>query len=337
MDAPWPTDEWAEGPLPERAAAAVERLLDDAFGGDPALDITLAAVVVHRGRVVAERYAANADVTRDTPLISWSMAKSIVHAAVGILVRDGRLDIDAPAPVVAWQSPGDPRSRITLEHLLTMRDGLRFVEDYVDEQVSDVIEMLFGSGQKDVAAFAIDRELAHEPGAQFNYSSGTSNIIARIVGDVVAPDGDAAAYEAFLRAELFDPIGMRSAEPRFDDAGTFIASSFVYATARDFARFGYLYLRDGVWDGRRLLPEGWVEHASRLRSQDEETGNCYGAQWWVVGDDVGGFWANGYEGQSILVVPGLDLVVVRLGKTPSDRYPALKAWRAAMTDAFRDV
>jgi CubicO group peptidase (beta-lactamase class C family) len=256
----------------------------------------------------------------------------MVHAAVGILVGSGRLDPAAPAPVPLWAAAGDPRRAITLEHLLTMRDGLAFVENYVDDQASDVIEMLFGAGQGDVAAFAADRPLAHPPGEGFNYSSGTSNIVSRIVGDVIGGGRD--GYEAWLHRELFGPIGMRTATPKFDDAGTFVASSFVYATARDFARFGEWYLRDGVWGGRRLLPLGWVDHARRIRSRDEESGNYYGAHWWVVGDEAGTFWANGYEGQSIMVCPAADLVMVRLGKTPADRYPELKQFRASVVAAF---
>ena len=128
---------------------------------------------------------------------------------------------------------------------------------------------------------------------------------------------------------------MRSADPRFDDAGTWVASSYLWATARDMARFGTLYLHDGVWEGARLLPEGWVDHARRPRSTDPVDGRRYGAQWWVVDDDLGSFWANGYEGQSILVCPGLDLVVVRLGKSTADQYPALHRWRLDVVDAFR--
>lgn len=325
---PWPTGAWSGGELP--AGVEVDDLLDRAFDDEGPLARTFAYLVVHRGRVVIERYGPTAD--DETPLISWSMAKSILHAAVGILVGQGRLDLEAPAPVPEWADPDDPRHAITLEHLLTMRDGLDFRENYVDENQSDVIPMLFGAGQEDVAGFAADRPLAHEPGSHFNYSSGTTNIVSRIVASVVGRGDD---YGRWLREELFEPIGMSSAEPRFDAAGTFIASSFVYATARDFARFGYLYLRDGMWDGKRILPEGWVDHGRDIRSQNAEDGRYYGAQWWVVGDDVGTFWANGYEGQSISVVPGLDLVIVRLGKTPSERYPALFAFRAEMIDRFR--
>jgi CubicO group peptidase (beta-lactamase class C family) len=334
---PWPDPDWAEAPLPSGVDLAP--LLDAAFDTDGPLARTYAVVVIHRGRLVAERYdgviehwdRADEPVGRDTLLLSWSMAKSMLHAAVGILVGQARLRLDAPAPVPQWAGPSDPRRMITLQQLLEMRDGLDFAEDYVDERASDVIEMLFGGGKDDVAAFAADRPPLVPPGTRFNYSSGTSNIVSAVVGREV---GLGEAYAQFLHDRLFEPIGARSARPTLDAAGTWVASSYVHATARDFARFGYLYLRDGVWDGRRVLPDGWVDHGRLARSVDPEDGSLYGAHWWVVGDEHGSFQASGYEGQSILVCPALDVVVVRLGKTPSDRYPQLREWRAAVVEAF---
>jgi CubicO group peptidase (beta-lactamase class C family) len=190
--------------------------------------------------------------------------------------------------------------------------------------------MLFGDGQHDVAAFAEDRQLAAEPGARFNYSSGTSNIVSGIVARLLGPG---EPYERFVRERLFEPIGMTSAAPTFDDAGTWIASSYVHATARDYARFGLLYLRDGVWDGTRLLPEGWVDWARTPRSVDPD-GAPYGAHWWVVGDEHGCFRASGFDGQAILLCPDRDLIVVRLGKTPDERDEHLVAWRHRVADAF---
>ncbi len=319
----------------------IERLVDEMFGDEARYGTTYAVVVVHHGDIVAEQYGGALPhfdgppepVEQFTPLLSWSMAKSILHAAVGVLVGDGRLDVAARAAVPAWAAPDDPRHDITLDQLLAMRDGLDFAEVYTDDRPSNVIEMLFGPGQHDVAAYAASLPLAHAPGTTFNYSSGTSNILARIVGDVV---GRGADYEQFLRKAIFDPIGMTTAQPRFDDAGTFIGSSYVYATARDFARFGRLYLRDGVTDdGTRILPEGWVAHGTTARSVDPEDGRLYGAHWWVVGDDLDSFWAAGYEGQSILVCPPLDLVVVRLGRSTEAHVAALTAWRARAVDAYR--
>lgn len=182
----------------------------------------------------------------------------------------------------------------------------------------------------DMAAYAEARPLAHEPGAVFNYSSGTSNIVAAVVGRAVDD------VRRFLHDRVLHPIGMSSADPRVDDAGTFVGSSYLYATARDWARFGTLYLRDGVWDRRRLLPEGWVDHGRTVRSVDPEDGDLYGAHWWVDpwGADVGSFRASGFEGQTVTVVPALDAVVVRLGKTPEEQHDALTDWRRRAVEAL---
>lgn len=339
-EVPWPTRSWPTAEVP--AGVALEPLLEEVMDAGGSLATTYAVVVVHRGALVAERYGGAIEhwdrpaeqVGPDTLLLSWSMAKSVLHALVGTLVGERRLDVDAPADVPEWRGQGDPRGAITLEHLLTMRDGLDFAEDYVDAAASDVMEMLFGSGKADTAAFAAARDLAAAPGSRFNYSSGTTNILSGIVARTVGPG---APYQELLRERLLEPLGITSARATFDDAGTWVASSYLYATARDFARFGSLYLRDGTWEGRRLLPPGWVDHGRRHRSTDAATGNGYGAQWWVTGDEHGSFWANGYEGQSILVSPGTDLVVVRLGKTPAERYPELRRWRAQVVSAFANA
>jgi CubicO group peptidase (beta-lactamase class C family) len=336
---PWPTTVWPEATPPAHAAGALDALLDAVCDDDGPLATTYAVVVVQRGAVVAERYQGQLEhfdrppdpVTPQTRLLSWSMAKSMLHAVVGLLVGDGLLDLDDPAPVPEWSDPDDPRHAITVRQLLAMRDGLDFVEDYVDTRVSDVIEMLFGAGRDDMAHFAADRPLAAPPGTRFNYSSGTSNIISSVVARSV---GHGQAYAEYLRARLFAPIGMHSAEPELDPTGTWVASSYLRATARDFARFGLLYLRDGVWDGARLLPEGWVDYGRTVQSDDPEDGP-YGAHWWgVAGDTLGTFRASGYEGQSITICPAHDLVVVRLGKTPAAHYPDLTRWRADVVRAF---
>jgi CubicO group peptidase (beta-lactamase class C family) len=340
---PWPTDGWPRAEPPTEVAPALTALLDDVTTDAERYGTTFAVAVVHRGRLLAERYGGelehwdrpNEPVEPLTRLLSWSMAKSILHSLVGMLVADGRLAPDAPAPVPEWKGGGDPRGAITLEHLLEMRDGLAFSEVYDDAGSSDVIEMLFGAGQADMAHFAAERPLAHPPDTVFNYSSGTSNIVSGIVARTVGPG---EPYERFLRERLFDLIGMTSAQARFDEAGTFVGSSYVYATALDYLRFGLLYLRGGVWDGKQVLPEGWVDHGRRIRSYDPDEDRWYGAHWWSVGDDLGTFWASGYEGQSLMLCPPLDLMVVRLGRSPEDHHnPELTAWRARMVDAFRGV
>jgi CubicO group peptidase (beta-lactamase class C family) len=345
---PWPTEDWPGGRPP--SGVDLDPLLDRVFDDEGPLATTFAVVLVHRGRVVAERYHGALEhfdrpptpVTAETPLLSWSMAKSVLHAVVGLLVGEGRLDLDVPADVPEWSDPADPRHAITLRHLLAMRDGLDFVEDYVDDRVSDVIKMLFGEGQPDMAHFAADRPLAAPPGTRFNYSSGTSNIISGIVARTVGPGED---YARFLHRRLFGPLGMASADPEFDEAGTWVASSYVLATARDYARFGLLYLRDGMWDGVRVLPAGWVDYGRTMVSIDDpEDPSPHGAHWWGVRGDMlehldplGTFRASGYEGQTITICPALDLVLVRLGKTPLEREDALVPWRAAVVRAFADA
>jgi CubicO group peptidase (beta-lactamase class C family) len=314
----WPAEQW------ERAAPLVSgedrlvTLTDGLFDLSEPQGVTYAVLVIQGGRLVFERYAAGANAMYLQ--YSWSMAKSITHALVGILVGEGRLDIYAPAAVPEWQASDDPRRHITLDQLLRMSSGLAFNEDYVDGQVSDVIAMLFGEGRHDVGAFAAAHPLAHDPGTAWSYSSGTTNIICRLLADVVG--GGPTGMLGLMREALFEPIGMTSPLPKFDGAGTFIGSSFCLATPEDFARFGLLYLRDGVCDRRRILPEGWVDYGRSPTYADAE--QCYGAHWWMV-PGTPWFYAGGYDGQRILIVPEKDLVVVRCGRTPADEIEPI--WR----------
>lgn len=338
----WPNETWPEGALAPGPATALAPLLDEAFDDSSPIATTYAVVIVQHGRLVYERYHGALEhfdrpptpVTADTALLSWSMAKSVLHAVVGLLVGDGRLDLDAPAPVPEWAEAADPRHVITLRDLLAMRDGLEYLEEY-DSEDPAALRMLFGDGSADMAHFAAGLPLAVPPGTRFNYSSATSNIVSGVVARTVGPG---EPYARFLHSRLFAPLGMASAEPEFDEAGTWAASSFLRATARDYARFGLFYLRDGVWDGARLLPVGWVDYGRTLVSTDED-GEPYGAHWWgVAGDNpLGTFRAAGYEGQSISICPPLDLVVVRLGKTPDERSDNLAPWRVAMVQAFADA
>ncbi len=337
---PWPAPEWPLGRLPD--GVDLDALMAEAFDPAGPLHQTYAVVIVHRGRLVFERYGGllpqwdkpGKPVVGETPLLSWSMAKSMLHAIVGMLVAEGRLVLDAPAPVPLWRSPGDPRGGITLQQLLDMRDGLDFAEEYEDPEASDVLQMLFGRGRADMAAFAADRPLAAPPGTRFNYSSGTSNVISGIVARTV---GTGDRYRRFLADRLFGPLGMTSATVTLDDAGTWVAASYVYATARDYARFGLLYLRDGVWAGRRLLPEGWVDEGRRPRSVDPDGGDFYGSHWWTREDARGTFWAAGHEGQYIDICPALDLVLVRMGRTDADHSEDVKQWRSRVIGAFDPV
>jgi CubicO group peptidase (beta-lactamase class C family) len=323
----------------------VIELVDQLFARPADEGVTLALLIQQDGEVVAERYGtqpANVfqpalEITAESTLISWSMAKSITHAAVGIVVGDGLLDLEAPAPVAEWE--GTPSAEITTLQLLEMRSGLRFVEDYVDDQVSHCIEMLFGESGPSHAAYAAALPLDHPPGTFYSYSSGTTNIVARIVGDIVSggaadPHERRVATETFLRDRLFGPAGMQSAIPKFDAAGDFVGSSYVYATARDFARFGELYRHDGVTaGGERILPVGWRDHAATAVSHDDENGCDYGRHWWVWPEFPGSLACHGHEGQYIVVVPDQELVIVHLGKTDADASPQLRARLRSMIEA----
>jgi CubicO group peptidase (beta-lactamase class C family) len=314
----------APGSLPSAAAAAdLPAAIARAFAepNPSALKRTKAVVVVHRDHVVGERYADG--ISADTPLPGWSMTKSVLSALIGVLVRNGRLAVGDPAPVPEWQQPGDPRAAITVEHLLRMSSGLRFDEGMASPR-SDVMRMLFGVG--DAAKYAAGTDVAVAPGTAWQYSSATTNILSRVARTVL---GDDAAYLTFPRRALFGPLGMSSAVLETDAAGTFIASSYMHATARDWARFGLLYLHDGVWNGTRILPEGWVRYTTTPAPADPA--GRYGAHFWLqVPDDYSGsdarlpvpaFHAAGHEGQFVTIVPSRAAVIVRLGRT---RHP--EAW-----------
>ncbi|MFN4024222.1 MAG: serine hydrolase domain-containing protein, partial [Hyphomonas sp.] len=198
--------------------------------------------------------------------------------------------------------------------------------------VSDVIEMLFGSGKADVAAYAARSLLTHPPGTAWSYSSGTTNLVARAAARAIGAAGE--TFREFMFRELFAPLGMTSASPKFDAAGTFIGSSFCYCTARDFARFGLLYLRGGIWDGRRILTEGWVDYARTPTPVPETERLGYGAHWWLGMAGPGSFSANGYEGQYTVLLPELDLILVRNGKSPDAQKEAVQGWLAEVAGCF---
>ncbi|MBI5241434.1 MAG: serine hydrolase [Elusimicrobia bacterium] len=318
--APLPPEDWPAGeptvPVAgsERLSAVLARSLTEPAPDKPRR--TRAALVVQGGRLLGEAYAPGYG--PDSRLCGWSMTKCVMSALVGILVGEGRLSLKARALLPEWRGQDDPRADITLEDLLRMRGGLAFSEVYSDP-LSDVTRMLFTLD--DAAGFAAAKPLRAPPGSCWAYSSGTTNIISRVVRGAFSSHGD---YLAFPRRALFGPLGMSGAVMEADAAGDFVASSFMYAAARDWARFGLLYARDGVWDGRRVLPEGWVGFCRTPTPQSPD--GRYGAHWWLrLSKDFGGegeaaarlpadaFHAQGHEGQVVTVVPSLDLVVVRLG------------------------
>ena len=277
---------------------------------------TRAIVVVHRGRIVAERYAPGFG--PETPLAGWSMAKTALNALIGVLVYQGRLALTDAAPVPEWAGHRDSRRFVTIGQLLRMTSGLRFSETY-ENPLEDVLQMLFV--QADSAAFAARQPLDSVPGSRWQYSGGTSNILSRMMLTVLGP----ADYAMAPRRLLFGPLGMTTAILERDAAGNFVASSFMYASARDWARLGLLFLNDGVWRGRRLLPEAWVAFSRTPTAQSPD--GEFGAHLWLrvpryyqaleAGASLppDAFHAIGYEGQFISVIPSRALVVARLGLT----------------------
>jgi CubicO group peptidase (beta-lactamase class C family) len=308
------------------ATPSLHRAVDALLAQPDELGVTQALVVVQGGRILAEGYGP--ETTADSTLISWSMAKSVTQNLFGLMVGDGLLSIDDRAPIAEWAN--DERAAITIRDLMAMRSGLRFIEDYVDDSISHCIDMLFGAGKDDVAGYAASQPLEHPIGSVFSYASGTTNILCRIASQLLGPGPDGVGR--YLDDRLFGPLGMTSATPKFDAAGTFIGSSFLYATARDFARFGEFNRLDGVWNGQRLLPEGWVSYARTPTPVPETENYGYGAQWWLW-PWKDSFAAHGYEGQRILIVPEAELVLVRLGKTPETANLALRSALEAIVEA----
>ena len=330
----FPTLDWLDGELdPTVDAKTLDDVVSLLASQPPDLATTLALVVVHNGQVVREMYGP--DIDASTTLISWSIAKSITQALVGIAVGDGLLSIHDDHLFPEWEN--DDRSKITLGNLLNMSSGLEWVEDYVDDKSSDVIDMLFGDKKfiGNHAAYAASKNLEAAPGSKYVYSSGTTNLVTKILSRALGEKhGSTDAMSKFMQERLFGPLGMRSAIPRFDASGNFVGSSYVFATARDFARFGYLYVNDGMWNGSRLLPEGWVDYSRTPIARDPENNLDYGAHVWMFPNDPGSIAALGYEGQFTWASPQRNLVVVRLGKTNAEYGPRLRTELSKIVHAF---
>lgn len=291
----FPGTDWATGELPTGVdRAAIDAAVDTAFGAPDAAARVRALVVVQGGRIVHERYHPLDG--PDTIMVSYSVAKSFTSALIGMLVGDGLLTVDQAAPVAAWSDPADPRHAITIEHLLHMASGLEWTEEYgPDSQALTMLRSPVASEY--VASFPLEAQ----PGEKFEYSTGTTAILAGIITDTL---GGVAETDEYIRTRLFDPLGITSTKLLRDGSGRWLGGLGADSTARDFARFGLLFLNDGVWDGRRILPEGWVDYSSTPSA----TNPLYGAQWWMLHPDS--FEARGLFGQIILVSQPHDLVVV---------------------------
>ena len=298
--------------------AAVAHSFEDVDPENPVF--THAVVVLYDGQIVAEKYAAGFN--RDSRMMGWSMTKSITNALVGVLVKEGKLTVDAPAPVSEWAN--DARKEITLNNLLQATSGLAWSESYFNPS-SDFHRMFIHSDDK--AAYSASKELKAEPGTVFEYSSGTTNILSRMIRQTVGDD----AYYSFPQEKLFHKAGMHSVIIEPDASGTFVASSYCFASARDWARFGLLYLNDGVGNGKRILPEGWVKYSTT--SSTAAPIQQYGAQIWLNQGNAASptdrlypelpqetFLFDGFEHNFVVIVPSKKLVVVRLGVTHNKNF-----------------
>lgn len=314
--APWPTgDQVAAEETPE-----LKKALDDAFAGNSG---TRAMIVVQGDKIVAERYASGFD--RNTRFLGWSMAKSAASALVGTLVTEGKLALDEPAPLPAWKNASDGRQSITPRQLLAMTSGLHFSETY--DPGDDATAMLYR--HDDMAAYAASRPLDHPPGAAWSYSSGSTNIADRLVFD--AAGGTLTGMFNYARTHLFEPSGMTSAVWFPDGSGNLVGSSYLYMTARDWARFGLLYLDGGKLGWQRILSEQWVQDSSRPAKLADGKSVAYGLSFWLNSDGTSEtplrlpdcpadlFMAEGHNGQVLAVVPSEHAVLVRLGWTTGDQ------------------
>lgn len=334
-----------EPPLSEEALAAVKndpgaptkalaRESDQLFTLD-GLGETRALVVMHGGEIAVERYGEGYG--PQTRFVSWSMAKTVTAVMIGMLVADGQLRLDAPAPVPRWQRAGDPRAEITLRQLLQMRSGLEHTEAGDPPYESSEVRMLFLDGRDDMADYATAQPLEAEPGSRFEYSSNTTvilaDIAARALTESTNPDARRKAVADYLQARLFGPLGMTSAVPEFDRAGTLIGGSLIHANARDWAKFGEMLRNKGSVKGEQLVPRQWVEEML----EPSPASPHYGLQTWLNRPLPDGeehplfpdraphsaFSAIGHMGQYIFVSPSQKLTVVRLGHSDTPQRKAM--------------
>ena len=338
MSQPWPMGDGLpeKGPAPAidlaRVSKAVDKVFDDPEG------LTAAFLVVYKDRIIAERYMPG--ITRNTQLESWSMGKSITATLFALLVKDGTYRLEDPVPVPAWRQPGDPRSAIRIADLLHMSSGLRFIAtqdpDYTpDKGYPD--HFLVYTGALDAFQFSITRPIQFPPNTEGRYRNCDPLTIGWLIKQAIEKRGD--EYLTFPQRALFDRIGIRRQVLETDPYGNFLLTGYDYGTARNWARLGLLYLHDGVWQGQRILPEGWVKFVSTLAPAWKRP--VYGGFFWINGDGAlnipnTAYYASGAGGQRTFVIPSHDLVVVRMGHFRGDR-PGMRTLNVALGELIAAI
>lgn len=299
---------WTEAATSATDKVKLDQVIQSFFDADPAKQEkrTTAVLVIHRDTLVAEKYLPPFD--KNTLQLGWSMTKSLMNSFVGLMVQNGKLDPSNNKLFAEWNN--DNRKEISLHNLLQMNSGLEWEEDYT--KVCDVTRMLYDS--PDISTIPLSKKTVAKPGQQWLYSSGTTNLISAYIRNFFAND---EAYHGYLYRRLVRPLDMSSLVLETDATGHFIGSSYAFATPRDWAKFGLLYLHDGVWSGQRLLPDYWVNYTT---TPADASGGKYGAHFWLnrghshfpyAPEDL--FFADGYQGQNIFIIPSRELVIVRMG------------------------
>jgi len=287
----------------EKIQNAIENHFIEVEGENP--KNTRAIVVLYGNQLIAEQYAEGFD--KNTKQLGWSMAKSIMSTLTGILVQKGKIDINQPTGIETWQN--DERKNITWKHLLQMNSGLAWEENY--GAISDVTKMLYT--EDDVYSFAVNHNLDGAIGKTWKYSSGTSNILSGLIRKRLDND---ETYLNFAHKELFDWIGTESMVLESDPAGTIVGFSYAWGTPRDWAKYGLLYLQNGKVADQQIFPDWWAEYTA---SPAEGSENKYGAQFWKQNDEEfpnvpkDMYFADGFQGQRIFIIPSKNIVVVRFG------------------------
>lgn len=300
--------------LPENIKSDLNKKANEMFeeNNNQFLKNTRSVLIIKEGKIVFEKYTS--PFNENTPLLGWSMTKSVMQMLIGIRFHEDKINIYNSNLLEDWKN--DPRKKITLNNLLNMNSGLYFNETY--GSVSDATRMLFL--EEDMAKFALNKKAVYKPGKFWYYSSGTTNIVSEVLKQSFENKND---YYTYPYKKLFEPLGMKSALIELDQSGLIVGSSYMYANTRDWAKLGQLYLQNGIWNNKRILPENWVSYSTK-KVENSEKGK-YGSHFWLnAGNDQGKHWESlqnniyfmsGYDGQYLVIVPDKNLLILRFGQT----------------------